>query len=493
MERERRSPGGPRLVVVVAVVGLVLVNGCASAPPRIEGVPGTAPSPAQPWRSPVRSSAVPPAVGLLPSAADEERLARLTLAEVIDLALANSPDTRAVWADAKAAAAQYGADRATRLPTLSADGSAARGNSGAQAGVEAPWTTTYGATLNLTWLLLDGGGRGGRIEASKQALLAANQTQNATLQDRVLQVEVAFYTYAGAKAILAANQISLADAETTLVVAHELHEVGLATVADVLQARTARAQARLEAQETEGQVRTTRGALAVSMGYPAHLPYDIEIGTPAIDPRAVTAGVDSMIGQAVANRPDLEAARVRALAAAARARAVRAEQLPALSLSASTGESWREGEGSDRSSASVLLRFPLFSGSAAQQNLAAARATAEAAAERARSLAQRVIYEVFTAHSELSTAGQRLEAVDELLASATQSEEVARGRYREGTGSILDLLSAQRTLALARAQQINARLAWFTALARLARNAGVLGLHGENPLVPAIPHPEVER
>jgi outer membrane protein TolC len=70
---------------------------------------------------------------------------------------------------------------------------------------------------------------------------------------------------------------------------------------------------------------------------------------------------------------------------------------------------------------------------------------------------------------------------------------VALGRYREGTGDILDLLLAQRTLAVARAQQINARLAWFTALARLARNAGVLGLHGDNPLAPANLHPEVER
>ena len=66
-----------------------------------------------------------------------------------------------------------------------------------------------------------------------------------------------------------------------------------------------------------------------------------------------------------------------------------------------------------------------------------------------------------------------------------QSEQVALGRYREGVGSILDLLTAQRSLAQARAQQVNARLSWHIALARLARDIGQLGAHGENPLVPA--------
>jgi hypothetical protein len=44
---------------------------------------------------------------------------------------------------------------------------------------------------------------------------------------------------------------------------------------------------------------------------------------------------------------------------------------------------------------------------------------------------------------------------------------------------------------VARAVQISARLGWFTALAQLARNVGILGLHGENPLAPPGLTPEV--
>jgi outer membrane protein TolC len=70
------------------------------------------------------------------------------------------------------------------------------------------------------------------------------------------------------------------------------------------------------------------------------------------------------------------------------------------------------------------------------------------------------------------------------LASARQSAEVASGQYKEGVGSILDLLSAQKSLAMARAEQINAHLGWFVSLAQLAHDVGILGLRGDIPSAP---------
>ena len=67
------------------------------------------------------------------------------------------------------------------------------------------------------------------------------------------------------------------------------------------------------------------------------------------------------------------------------------------------------------------------------------------------------------------------------LGGGEQSAQVAAGRYREGVGSIIDLLTAQSALASARAQQVQARWQWYTSLAQLARDAGVLGVRGETP------------
>jgi outer membrane protein TolC len=138
----------------------------------------------------------------------------------------------------------------------------------------------------------------------------------------------------------------------------------------------------------------------------------------------------------------------------------------------------------------LLLQIPIFAGFSQQFNLSRAKANAAAQQERTRAFEQSVIFDVFSSQSDFITAGERMKTTDDLIASAAQSEEVTLGRYKEGVGSILDLLSAQKALAMARAEQINARLAWFIALAQLAHDAGVLGLHGDNPLAPASISPE---
>ena len=83
--------------------------------------------------------------------------------------------------------------------------------------------------------------------------------------------------------------------------------------------------------------------------------------------------------------------------------------------------------------------------------------------------------QVWTSYYNLKTAAQRVKTARDLLASATQSQEVAAGRYRAGVGSILDLLVAQSAFANALAQEAQARSDWFVALALLAHDTGSLG------------------
>lgn len=479
-----------------ALLALAWAAGCALAPPRVDGVPGVSPGPAVPWTPPpslvLASGAAKAGAGpAVPLAQAEAMLRELTLDQVVDLALQNSPATRAAWADARAAAARYGSERGAWLPTVSAQGALTR----ADAGGAAPPASSGSVGGTLSYLLFDFGGRAADVDEARQTLAALNWTHSAAIQDRILIAQTAFFAYAGAKAILAANQASLAEAESSLAAAEARHDLGLATIADVLQARTARAQAQLDVQATEGQLRTTRGALAVSMGYPANVPCDVAIGAPEVPDGGLTRTVEELIDEAVRGRPDLQAARARAASASARARSARSDLWPTLTVNGQAGRAWVDGDPAygDRYSGALLLNVPLFAGFSRRYDLQEARAEAQAAEERARGLEQQVVYEVFASHSDFQTAAARVRTARELLASAEQSAEVASGRYREGVGSMLDLLSAQRSLAAARAQQVNARLGWFTALARLARDAGVLSAGGNGLLPPGILQPEVER
>jgi outer membrane protein TolC len=49
-------------------------------------------------------------------------------------------------------------------------------------------------------------------------------------------------------------------------------------------------------------------------------------------------------------------------------------------------------------------------------------------------------------------------------------------------GTIVDLLTAQAALSDARSQGVQTRWEWYTSLAQLAHDTGLLGLHGESGL-----------
>ncbi|MEA2712488.1 MAG: outer membrane protein, partial [Gemmatimonadales bacterium] len=105
---------------------LLLAGGACVGTPSVNGVAGVPPSPSAPWTPPreirARDSVARPVV----PADLEDRIRRLTLAEVVDLGLRNNPATRLSWANARAAAAAYGSARGAYLPTIDGDVTATR-------------------------------------------------------------------------------------------------------------------------------------------------------------------------------------------------------------------------------------------------------------------------------------------------------------------------------------------------------------------------------
>ena len=404
----------------------------------------------------------------------------LQLVDVVDLALRNNPETQVAWASARAAAATYGSSRGAWFPSLDLDGTGTALKTIATQGRAAVKQTVYGAGVTLSWLLLDFGGRSGSISEAREALISADLSHNATIQNVVLQAEASFYTYVAARALLGAQLTTVEEARVTLGAAEERHRVGLATIADVLQAKTALSQATLDAQTTSGTLATARGALAASMGLPANLPCDVDSLRRMPNVALVADSVDSLIARAIVDRPDLAALRADARAAAARVTQARGARLPSLEVNGNGGVTYLAGRSGGGSNYSVTLglTIPLFNGFSREYNQQAAEAAAEASRARVRSMEQQVIFEVFRSYYALQTATYRAGTADDLLASAQQSADVALGRYKEGVGTLIDRLAAEAALADGRAQQIGSRYTWFLALAQLAHDIGSLGATG---------------
>jgi len=422
----------------------------------------------------------------IPSNFDSQRLG---LADVLDAALRNNPVTKASWADAQAAAAGYGSSQAAYFPTVNMGGSIVlKETHDSNAQTRTP-QQSQGPSLDLSCLLIDFGGRDATREKALQSLLAANWSHNATLQDTILAVEKAYFQYMAAKAFVVAAQADLKDSEQHLAAAEAMHQAGTATIADVLQMKTAHSLARLALQTAQGAIFTTRGALATTMGVPANIPFDIEDNPGEISPSAVGQKVDELIDTALAQRPDLAAAQARYLASVAQTEKIRADGSPTLSLVSTATATWFQVDTAaangpfdrreDIYTAGLILRVPLFTGYANTYDLAKANAEAQGQAERNNAMEQQVVLQVFQSYYSLQTAIENVRVVEDLFASAQQSAAVAAERYKEGVGTGLEVVSTQSDLAAARSQKVQAGWQWRTAVAQLAHDTGMLGLNGE--------------
>lgn len=465
-----------------AAVLLLAAAGCTAIPERTVKS-AVSPEPAQPWSPPAKAAMPPAPVQKAPVAVPEDYLrpgTTLSLAQLVDVGLHANPVTRAAWASARAAAADVGAKRSTYFPTFEIDGEILREKTplGNGPGAFQLLQTTYGPSVAATWLLFDSGGREADVEEATRGLYAANWTHNAAIQDVVLNIAQAYYQYLNAKALVVARQASLDEARRSLDAAEERHRAGVATIADVLQARTSVSQAELELQDMQGQVQIIRGALATAVGVPANLPVDVGDLPSELPLDMVQKTVDELIAKAVAERPDLAASRFTALAAQSKIQSVQAEGLPKLSAAATGNRTFHWTSGPDpfstNYSALLLLRIPIFTGFDVAYRTQKAKEEAEAAGATSERVEDQVILDVWSSYYAMKTATQRVHTTRDLLASATQSADVSDGRYKAGVGSILDLLTTQASLAQARAEEVQARSLWFLAMAQLAHATGAL-------------------
>ncbi|MBI4195748.1 MAG: TolC family protein [Betaproteobacteria bacterium] len=393
-----------------------------------------------------------------------------------EFALRNNPRTRQAWLAARAAAAGVGIEQAGDLPHITATYGWSRTRPvSATTGSESSWQTRFGPSVSLTYVLYDFGVGDHRLEAAEYRLLAANLTQNRTLQDVVFQVEQAYYQLLGLEALVRTNEMSLRNSRTALEAVQRRRESGLATVADVYRVETQVAQAQLNVTRSQGELEKAKGQLAAAVGLPVN--ESLRIRTLGDQPqvREMTDAMSALLERAKANRPDLIAAEAQARAARASASATAKAGLPSIELTGSSGHNiFGDNRPSSTSySVALNLRIPLFSGFRDTYSVRQAEAQA-AQAEAARdSLYRQTEIDVWRAYYDLRTAATGISSTEAQVKSAEQTAQATLARYQAGFGSILDLITAQQDESNARVQRIQSYLDWFTALARLNFSVGM--------------------
>ena len=414
------------------------------------------------------------------------------LADLVNIAEQNNPETRVAWEAAKTRAADLGISRSTLYPTLAAVavGSSARNNILFNTTFVRQTTFTFAPAVTLDYIIFDFGRRADEIAVSKFNLIAANLQFNDIHRTVIFGVMQAYYRLLNARGQQDAAEANLKNAQTVRENAEARLSLGLATLPDVLEARSAEAQADYDLQATIGATEIAYGDLMTSLGISPTEKLQVQGIQDLKVPEEITNTVEKSIDLALAQRPDLMQRVAQERAASAELKAAHSNYLPTLSVNGDAGLGRTYGtqypyQGvfsptQEFWDARLSLNWTIFDGWAREQRVKRAKAQKKEAEADIDAIRDQVENEVWAAYSTARTALRQQKAAAALLASATESYNAALESYKYGVRSQIDVVSAQRTLAQARTADVNARTQLLTGIAALAFQTGDL-LYGRVP------------
>lgn len=475
---------GSRLPGLAAAVFFVSAHACLA-----QHAPSSA---THPWTSnvPARAAATPEYT-LDPAHS-------YSLAELIDLAEQHNPETRAAWQRAKVAAADLGISRSAFLPALSAFALGEHTQQGVvlSDGFHLETLGIFEDGLQLNYTVFDFGQRRSQVDVNRARLLAANFAFNNTHRRILFTVTRAYYRLVEFEGRETAARIALENARTVQQAAQARLDTGLGTLPDELEASSAAAQADLQLQQEIGNAEIARGDLASVLELPPSTPVHIEPINPAQLPSDLATSVEDLTQRALRLRPDLMQSFEQQRSAEAAVHGARAAYFPSLSFSGNKAHlrAWGAFDYNSLGYASgpiwdarLSLNWNLFDGFRREEELSRSLAERRAAESEVRATQDQVENEVWTAFSNAKTSLRRRSAAVELLRSASESYQAALDAYTSGVRTLIDVVTAQRTLAQAQAEDISSQTGVLLSLADLSFRTGeILQVPPPNPNQPPV-------
>jgi outer membrane protein TolC len=325
---------------------------------------------------------------------------------------------------------------------------------------------------------------GGRIQSAwRTTRLLKDQAlcqYQVVAADTLYAVRAAYYDV-----LLGEQQIQVQRASTNLL-ARELEdtrrrfEAGTVPRFNVLRAEVELANALPQLSRAQNNYRIAKNNLANVLGcrIPPQVWEDIPLqlsGTLAAEPFEIQ--LPDALTQALARRPELGALRLTEKLNAENVLQAKAGYKPSVQLfsgygwrsSAFSGDLTREVQGWN---AGAQLNWDIFDGLLTKGRIQEAQARAQRAKLDLEDSQRRVELEVRTAYSQFLEAREVLASQEKVLEQAEEALRLASSRAEAGTGTQLDVLSAQTALTAARTTRVQALRDYAVARARLLRALG---------------------
>lgn len=409
---------------------------------------------------------------------------RLSLADCVDAALKSNPLIRASRFSVEESRVGVDVTRAGYWPSIAfnASGRSSTLESGSNtAGVAN--MDHFSSGLSFQYPVFQGFKTVSSVQAARANFLAEQAQHRSNREELVINVTSAYYRLLQAERLVGAAQQSVRRADMHLDYARALFDTGLATHSDILKARVSQADAALFLIRARNAHLAARGRLNLEMGRPVNEPLAIVDDLEAEDSQGDQAKAfnekqfETYVEMAFQNRPELEQSNERMNAQRANIRLARSDYYPTLSLFGGYGY---DGLALSDMKASghigLSLSYSLFDGFLRPAQVKREQLALNGLEAQQEGLRRQIGLEVWNAYLQVKEARERVESARIYYASALESRNIAEGEYREGVGSMLNVIDAQTTFVTAEQTLIEALADGNIAWAVLNRVVGICNI-----------------
>lgn len=367
---------------------------------------------------------------------------------------------------------------ARKIPSVAADAVYQRNDREISGGFPAS-DRAWQIGLTASQVIYAGGGVSSAVKATKLAREAALLDLKTAINEALLQVRTSFY-----RVLLAREQIKVQESNVELLQeqlknATDRFNAGTVSSFEKLRAEVAVANARVPLITARNDSRLAIEAMRQALGFTTTTTESLRkvpdfVGTLQFSP--VTFDLQAAFESARANRPDLE--RIAKLVQAQEEGVTTARSGSYPNVAAFGGWQLRKGatdsfgDSDNGWRVGLQSQWNIFDGRATQGRVAQAKSVLEQSRLSLAEAQLAVDVEVRRAHSQWQQATELAEASALVVGQATESVRLANARYNAGTGTQLDVLSAQVDLTTASTNQILAFYSYNVAVAALRKAIG---------------------
>lgn len=413
------------------------------------------------------------------------------LQALIGAALDHNRDLRIALARVAEARSQLAIVRADQVPTVALAASSLTSETPASVTANNTPYSLRRNELSLTVVSyeIDFWNRVGALSsAAAEAALASEAGRRSLTISVIAELAASYYAGIELRERIANTEAVIATRRRTMELTRRSVELGAAAQSDVLLARSLLGTAEGELAILRQQFAATRHAIDLLTGFRAAA---LPAGRRLADLDVLRDVAPGLASEVLFSRPDVIAAEHRLRETRANIAAARAAFFPRIVLTATLGLASRSiaslfSAGSNNWLFQPALNLPVFDGgrTAGLVDVASAReAAALADYEKTIQQAFREIADLLAARASLIRQRESAEAAAEAMA---QRERMAELRYRSGSGTLLEVLDAQRDVLGARQSLLQVQRAQLTTATQLYKALGGGSAVGEdagpNPL-----------